>query len=89
MTAWAISQIVPGLRQRLDVNRDGSVNLDDLVALFSPDSPCTEQQEGTQSFIQQCMHALWSQLEYKFVMLSIEVQKRERVGKSRWRTLLP
>lgn len=87
LMAWAVSNIIPALKHKLDVNRDGSVNFDDLMEIFSP-SKSDKAPSGTeQSFLQTRMQSLWNRLEHKFVLLSIQVQKRERAARQWWTRL--
>lgn len=88
LIVWALSQLFPGIRRRLDVNRDGSVNFDDFVALFSSEDESPKQPQNPQSFIKQRMHSLWNRHEHKFVLLSIAVQKRERSARQWWNRLM-
>jgi len=89
LVVFAISQLVPGIIRRLDVNGDGSINFDDFTALFSSEPPKTDKPMNQKSFLQERMHKVWTRLEHKFVLLSIQVQKRELSARRWWSRLLP
>jgi hypothetical protein len=86
---WAISQLFSRFKRSLDVNGDGSINMDDVTALFSSDRSRNDETDNQQSFLQKRMQILWTRLEHKFVLLSIQVQKRERSSRHWWSRLLP
>ena len=89
LIAWSLSLLLPKFFRKLDVNRDGSINFDDLTALFSNSKTSTKEPGTAESFVQSRMRAIWGELEHQFVLLSIEIQKRERSSRGWWRRIMP
>jgi hypothetical protein len=89
LIVWAISRIFPELKRKLDINGDGSLNFDDVAALFSSEKTAAKSKVDQESFLQQRMRTIWKNFEHKFVLLSIQVQKREASTRHWWSRLVP
>jgi hypothetical protein len=57
--------------------------------LFSSERNNVTPNIDNESFLQNRMRKIWNRLEHKFVLLSIQVQKRERSGRLWWSRLMP
>jgi hypothetical protein len=86
--AFALSRLIPRLRRALDVNKDGDINIDDLKSIFSNQESAVKAGDEQLNFLKSRLRKVWSRLEHKFVLLSVQIQKREHVANQRWRRLI-
>ena len=86
---FALSRLIPRLLRALDVNDDGDINGDEIKSIFSNDNEVDEESGEKLTFLQSRLRKIWSRLEHKFVLLSVQIQKREHIGKQWWRRIFP
>lgn len=84
-----VSRLIARLRHALDINDDGDIDFNDLRSIFLGEDEAGLEVEQTQTFLQSRLREIWSRLEYKFVLLSVGIQKRETAGKQWWRQIWP
>jgi hypothetical protein len=68
-----------------DINGDGQVDIKDLKAIFTGERV---QNEGLENALERRVRELWSKHEHRFVLLSIAIQKRERISRNWLRSML-
>ena len=84
---FALSRLIPRLLRALDINKDGDINIDDLKSIFSRENSVNTTGDEELNFLKSRLRKVWSRLEHKFVLLSVQIQKREHVAKRSWRRL--
>lgn len=89
LVALALSRLIPRFLRTLDINDDGDINFDDLKALFSSNHEINAEGDQKQTFLQTRLRKIWSRLEHEFVLLSVQIQKREHVKRQWWRRIFP